>query len=175
MAANADKQQQHAWKTEAEQQRDEATVACCRIWHEVLLTVVADCGNKKRQRGAYSYLCSSQFEEVALLLGINVNAARQRLIPAKVLAVMMADCSALVKARTDEPDNSQPKRRKTNATAAQEARAKAALKPGQAKVSIMRLQDFMACKPELLEEAFASLWANLPLEQLETISHEHVY
>jgi hypothetical protein len=174
MAANADKQQQHAWKMEAMQPQDEVTLACCRIWHEVLLSVIADLHNKKRQSGAYSYLCSKQFEEVALLLGINCDEARRRLVPASELAERMAKRIGPVKARTDEPDNTSV-RRKTIATAAQEARAKAALKSTRPKVSITRLQDFMACKPELLEEAFASLWANLSLEQLETISHELLY
>lgn len=77
MAANADRQQQYAWKTEAAQPEDEATIACCRLWHSVLYEAVLDF--KAGRGSAKFYLRSRSFETLAKLLDLDATAIRERL------------------------------------------------------------------------------------------------
>lgn len=117
MAANADKKQQHQWKTEAANQRDPIAQAHVNLWAEVCSRATWEAKAKRRRNfkgrpilnsdgiSAYRFFCSEHFTTIATLLGINAELARNRLVP-KAFQKEYADKLAQpIQPRTETPDS----------------------------------------------------------------------
>jgi hypothetical protein len=104
-----------------------------------------------------------------LLLGINCDEARRRLVPASELAERMAKRIGPVKARTDEPDNTIPKRRtayaKRGVVQPQHPAARS-LKPGQVGMPTT-FQQALAAPPGEWEDALARVFERRTLDEWE--------
>lgn len=79
--ANSSNAIQHYVATQGATQRDEAAQLCANIWFEVINRAIED-ACKRKSMSAYSFFCSSHFEELATMLGIAAEPIRAKLVPA---------------------------------------------------------------------------------------------